>query len=206
MTTHCTFNRLSVLGFRTLLIYAVTVCGECPSANAATSPQLKPINALVAQDFYCNAGYDPHECEQHVAKLKAVLISYPVRAPKHWSWVLVRSEDWQALVMRLRLHPSSPAFTALDQHETFLEEALFVPQSMRANELVRDFHAPSGQLLSFAVSHELGHVICSDGSEAAANRIAEQLRSGKYPECVKSLAPIDELYWHSHLSGLPHLQ
>jgi hypothetical protein len=206
MTTHCPFNRLSLLAFHTLLVYAVTVCGECPSANAATRPQLKHMNALAAQTFHCNAGYDPNECEQHVAKLRAVLINYPVRAPKRWSWVLVRSEDWQPLILRLHLQQVSPAFTALDQRETFLEEALFMPQSIRADELVRDFHAPSGQLLSFAVSHELGHVICSDGSESAANRIAEQLRSGKYPECVNSLTPIDELYLHSHMSGFPHFQ
>jgi hypothetical protein len=203
MTTPCPFNRLLILAFRTFLICAVTICGERPSANATTSPKLKPMNALATQGFYCNAGYDPHECEQHVANLKAVLIHYPASAPRHWSWVLVRSEDWQPLVLRLRLDRTSPAFTALDQHETFLEEALFLTQSIRANELARDFHAPSDQLLSLAVSHELGHVICSDGSEAAANRIAEQLRSGKHPECVKSLTPIDELYLHSHMPGFP---
>ncbi|MGB7332129.1 MAG: hypothetical protein WBD25_12155 [Terriglobales bacterium] len=195
-----------MLIFRTFLICAVTVCGKRPSANAATSPKLKPMNALTTQNFYCNAGYDPHECEQHVAKLKAVLIHYPASAPKHWSWVLVRSEDWQPLLLRLHLPQGSPAFTAFDQHEIFLEEALFLPQSIRADELVRDFHATSDQLLSLAVSHELGHVICDGGTEAIANRIAEQLRSGKYPECGKSLSPIDELYLHSHLPGFPHLQ
>jgi hypothetical protein len=209
MTTHCSFNRLSVLAFRTLLIYAVTVCGECMPASAATSPQLKHRNALVAQDFYCNTGYDSHECEQHVAKLKAVLVRYPVRAPKHWSWVLVRSEDWQPLILRLHLQPGSPAFTALDQRETFLEQALFAPQSKRTDDLVRNLHVPPDQLLALAVSHELGHALCHDGNEATANRIAERLRRGKYPECgatVKSLLPIDELYLHSHMPGLPHPQ
>jgi hypothetical protein len=112
----------------------------------------------------------------------------------------------KALELGARAFRRLATITALDQRETFLEEALFMPQSIRADELVRDFHAPSGQLLSFAVSHELGHVICSDGSESAANRIAEQLRSGKYPECVNSLTPIDELYLHSHMSGFPHFQ
>ena len=192
--------------FRTLLVCAVTLCGKCPYANAANAPQLKNMTALKAQNFYCNAGYDPHECEQHVIKLKTVLINYAVSAPKHWSWVLVRSEDWQPLVLRLRLQQGSPAFTAFDQHEIFLEEALFLSQSIRTDELVRNLHVPPDQLLSLAVSHELGHALCHDGNEATTNRIAEQLRRGKYPECVKSLTPIDELYLHSHLSGLPHLQ
>jgi hypothetical protein len=209
MTTPRPFNRLFILIFRTLLIWAVTLCGKCPYANAVEGPQLKHRNAPTTQSFYCNTGYDPHECEQHVAKLIAVLTNYPASAPKHWSWVLVRSEDWQPLVLRLHLQQGSPAFTAFDQHEIFLEEALFLPQSIRADELMRNLHTSPDQLLSLAVSHELGHVLCHDGNEATANQIAEELRSGKYPECgstMKSLLPIDELYLHSHMPGLPHLQ
>ena len=139
--------------------------------------------ALTAQHFYCNTGFDQHVCQQHVAKLKEVLRHYPADAPEGWRWVIVRSEDWQRLLVSLGLDRRATAFSALGLRSTFLEEALFVYSPTRAAELVRDFHAPFDQLLAIAVSHELGHAICHERNEAAASRIAEQLRTGKHPEC-----------------------
>jgi len=160
--------------------------------------------ALTAQHFYCNTGFDQHVCEQHVAKLKEVLRHYPADAPDGWRWVIVRSEDWQPLLVSLRLDRRATAFSALGLRSTFLEEALFVYSPTRATELVRDFHAPFDQLLSIAISHELGHAICHESNETAANRIAEQLRTGKHPECGEtreSPTPIEELYLQNRLPG-----
>jgi hypothetical protein len=183
-----------------------TFWGTCPRAGAANALQRRQGHALATQGFFCSAGYNPQECEQRIAHLKAVLIQYPAGAPKHWRWVIVPSEDWQRLVHSLHLDRESPAFTAIMERETFLEDALFFAQPARTDELVRDFRTPFDQLLSVAVSHELGHAICHGGSEAMANRVAEQLRSGKYPDCaenMKSLTPIEELYLRSQLPGFP---
>jgi hypothetical protein len=136
------------------------------------APQPEQGRALTAQHFYCNTGFDQHVCEQHVAKLKAVLRHYPADAPEGWRWVIVRSEDWQRLLISLRLDRRATAFSALGLRSTFLEEALFVYSPTRAAELVRDFHAPFDQLLSIALSHELGHAICHENNETATNRIA----------------------------------
>lgn len=168
--------------------------GGCPLANAATS---QAPNALKAQQFFCSAGYNHQDCGQHVARLRALLGRYGMGVQGPWSWIIVRSEDWQPFLERLHVDRRTPAFTALAEGETYLEESLFLPPSKRASELEHDFGAPFEQLLSIAVTHELGHALCRDGNEAAANRISDQLRNGKMPVCdesPKSLTPFDEFY------------
>jgi hypothetical protein len=175
----------------------------------AGTATLEREKSLRTQKFFCHTGYDPRQCEQHIAELKAVLLQYPAPSPKHWTWIIVRSEDWQPLVQNLHLPSQSPAFTTLALRETFLEDALFFSQPGRTDELVTLLRTPAAQLLSVAVSHELGHAICHNGDEAAANRVAEQLRGGKHPDCLnagtrKPLDPIDELVLHNQ-SPFPHL-
>lgn len=208
MTTHKYLSRLSTSTIHACLLFTIVLCAACPSAHAGTAT-LEREKSLRTQKFFCHTGYDLHQCEQHIAELKAVFLHYPVAPPKHWSWVIVRSEDWQPVVQTLHLDPRSPAFTALTKRETFLEDALFFSQPGRTDELVKLLHTPSDQLLSVAVSHELGHAICHNGNEAAANHVAEQLRSGNYPDCFdtkKPLSPIDELILHGQSPGLPHLR
>jgi hypothetical protein len=188
------------------LLGVATFWGTCPRASAANALQPRQSHTFATQGFFCRAGYEPHQCEQRIAQLKAVLIQYPAGAPKHWKWVIVPSEDWQPLIQSLHLDRESPAFTAITERETFLEDALFFAQPGRTDNLIRHFRTPLDQLLSFAVSHELGHAICHGGSEGIANRVAEELRGGKYPDCsgnLKSLTRIEELYLHSQLAGFP---
>jgi hypothetical protein len=194
-------------GFSPYTVYASLLCiillGACP--RVAHALQQKQGRPLKTQEFFCHTGYTTHDCERRIAQLKAVLVQYPAGAPKRWSWVIVSSADWQPLTQRLQLNGESPAFSALTERETFLEDALFLAQPVRTDELVRRFGTPFDQLLSFAVSHELAHAICHGGSEANANRVAKQLRDGKYPDCganMKSPSPIEELYLHSQPSGL----
>src|SRR5271155_2359396 len=198
------FHRLSRSTVHACLLCVVIFWGTCPRASAAL--QRSQSAALATQEFFCRAGFDREECERRVAQLKAVLIQYPAGAQRHWRWVIVPSEDWQPLVQSLHLDRESPAFTAITERETFLEDALFFARPGRTDELVRHFRTPFDQLLSVAVGHELGHAICHGGSEAIANRIAEQLRTGKHPDCagnMKSLTAIEELYLHSQSPGFP---
>jgi hypothetical protein len=199
MITANWFDRLRMGPIQACLLSLVMVStGRCASAA-----QREQRHDLTSQTFVCHAGYAFQECEQRIAELKAVLIQYPDSAPKHWKWVIVRSGDWQPIVQSLHLDRQSPAFTALEPRETFLEDALFLPQSRRSGELMRYFHSPFEQLLSLAVSHELGHAICHGGNEDTANRVAAQLRNGKRANCVesgKSPTPIEELYLYRQSS------
>jgi hypothetical protein len=141
---------------------------------------------LSNQNFYCHTGYAPADCQQEVAVLKTVLARFPVEELAPWTWVLVRSRDWTPISLFLGLRPESPAFTALDQRETFLEEALFQRQGLRSAELQREWLMPRDKLLDLAVTHELGHALCSEPNEAVADHFGEELRRGHHPRCRSS--------------------
>jgi hypothetical protein len=192
------FSRLVVPACGGCLLSVVTLCGACRLATAAS--QSAHLNSLVTQEFLCYAGLDHNECLQSIAKLQAELGRYSADLPRHWSWVIVGSEDWPSLALKLHVDRRSPAFTAIKARKTFLEGALFLPQPARTDELVKTLGVPVDQLLTIAVSHELGHAICDAGSEVIANRVSDQLRSGGKIDCTTSLTPFDE----SYLPSQPH--
>ena len=142
--------------------------------------------ALSDQEFHCHTGYPLAECKEDIFHLKSILSRYPIEALGHWTWVLVRSQDWKPISRKLRLNPDSPAFTALEPRETFLEEALFFHDPERISELMKEWQRSTPELLQLAVSHELGHAFCAEPNEAAADRFGEQLRKGLAPHCPVS--------------------
>ena len=181
------------------LLSVVTLCGACPLATPAS--QSAHINSLETQKFFCYAGLDHNECLENIARLRAELLRYSADLPTHWNWVIVGSDDWQSLVLKLHLDPRSPAFTAVKARESFLEGALFSAKPARADELKKNFGVLADQLLTIAVSHELGHAICDGEDEKIAKRVSEQLRSGGKINCTNSLTKFDELYLRSRYPG-----
>ncbi len=136
-----------------------------------------------SQEFHCHTGYLLEQCQKDIFELKKVLARYPLEELGHWTWVLVRSQDWKPISRMLRLNPESPAFTALEPRETFLEEALFLHDPLRTAELMEEWQRSMPKLLELAVTHELGHAICEEPNEAAADHIAEELRKGRLMRC-----------------------
>jgi hypothetical protein len=194
------FSRLLAPAFRGCLLSVVTLCG--PGRLATAASQSAHVDRLATQEFFCYVGLNHNECLQNIAKLQAQLVRYSADVPRHWSWVIVGSEDWQAVVLKLHLDRRSPAFTAIEARETFLEGTLFVPQPARTDELVKNLGTPVDQLLTIAVSHELGHAICHEEAEAIANRVSAQLRSGVKIDCMSSLTPLDEFYLRTRSDDL----
>lgn len=135
------------------------------------------------QHFVCNTGYDRARCHQQVVMLARVLGSFRAAVPEEWTWVLVRQDDWRPLAIRAGLNPDSPAFTALPRRETFLDEALFLPNAVNAEALMRSFSTPLDRMLPLAVSHELGHAFCAERREVLADRFGEMLRKHGTAQC-----------------------
>ena len=195
------FSRFPAPAFRVCLLSVVTLCGACPPATAAS--QSAHVSSLVTQKFFCYAGLDHNECLQNIARLQAELLRYSADLPRHWRWVIVGSEDWQSLVLKLHVDPRTPAFTAVKARQSFLEGALFSPRPARTDELLKNFGVTGNQLLTIAVSHELGHAICNGEDEKIAKRVSDQLRSGAKIDCTNSLSKFDELYLRSRSPGFP---
>jgi hypothetical protein len=170
---------------------------------------VKPLPDLGSdtQHLSCSSGYDREECEQHLTRLKTVLVQYPIDRLKGWYWIVVSSEEWQPLLRRLHLDNRSVAFSSVEQHTVVFEEALFLQHGARTEKLAHNLRVPVDELIAMAVRHELGHVFCHSADENAADRVAEQLRKGKHYECggnTKSLNSIEELmYQQSRILGGP---
>ena len=146
-----------------------------------------PVGAPV-QHFICNTGYSLSKCQADMAVLRKTLAKYPAAELGEWTWVLVRSADWKYVVMPRGIDPDSPAFTYLPKRETFIEEVLVAIVPQRAGELILRWQMSTDDLLELAVAHELGHVLCNEGSEAKANRAARTLLNGKPLSCEVRLA------------------
>ena len=164
-----------------LVVWILPVMGQTGSEIAPRG--MKSPATLAGQEFHCHTGYSLPQCQKDILQLKRVLARYPVETLGHWTWVLVRSQDWKPISRRLRLNPESPAFTALEPRETFLEEALFVHDPQRTAELMQEWRSSIPELLELAVTHELGHASCASGNEVVAERFSEDLRSGREPRC-----------------------
>ena len=146
-------------------------------------PEAERTTALPGQEFHCHTRYPLAQCQEDILQLKRVLTHYPIEGLGHWTWVLVRSQDWKPISQMLGLNPDSPAFTAIEPRETFLEEALFVHDAQRTSELMGQWRMSMPQLLELAVSHELGHAFCAEPNESAADHFGEELRKGALAPC-----------------------
>jgi hypothetical protein len=181
----------------------------CVLAHSHGFAWVKPLpqSGVDTQHLSCSSGYDRQECEEHLTRLKTVLVQYPIDRLKGWSWIVVSSEEWRPLLCRLHLDSRSIAFSSVEQHTVVLEEVLFLQHGARTEKLAHNLRVPVEQLISMAVSHELGHVFCRSADEEAADRVAEQLRKGKHFECggnMKSLTSMEELmYQQSRILGGP---
>ena len=146
-----------------------------PEGTASASPK----DEASRQRFVCNIGYTLEKCNEDMAVLRRTLAKYPVAQLGNWTWVLVRSQDWKAILLPRGLNPDSPAFTYLEKRETFLEEALLAEVPGRRRELLLKWQMSIGDLLDLAIVHELGHALCNEKDEAKANQAAQSLRESE---------------------------
>lgn len=133
--------------------------------------------------FVCNTGYTLKQCHEQMLVLRKALAAYPQAQLEGWTWILVRSEDWKAIVLPRGLDPDSPAFTFLAKRETFIEEVLVTQAPVRSRELLLKWNMSIGALLDFAIRHELSHGLCGDANERHADRMARLLEQKKTIVC-----------------------
>jgi hypothetical protein len=165
------------------------------ASNAAAGPR-RPVG-VPPQKFVCDVGYDQKLCSQQMAVFRKALARYPVERLGPWTWILVRSSDWNRLLRERRLHPETPALTYLPAHQTFFDEALLVPQSLRANELTESWHMGMPELLDLTIAHEFAHSLCVDVNEARTVQRSRVLRRGGSLSCS---APWDQ---QIEVAGIP---
>ena len=143
----------------------------------------EPYLPTPAQKFVCNTGYSQTNCNEQVLVLRKALANYPVAQLGSWTWILVRSEDWKAILRSRSLDPDSPAFTYYPKRETFFDEALVTQVPARSPELLLMWNMDREGLLDLAIRHELGHALCNEPDERNAERVAKLLEQRKPVSC-----------------------
>jgi hypothetical protein len=158
---------------------------ETPSSLLAGAPSQPATNRepSPAQQFVCNTGYSQKLCHEEMLVLRKALANYPVGQLGNWTWILVRSADWKAVLHQRGLDPDSPAFTFYPKRETFIEEALVTRVPVRDGELLLKWSMDRMGLLDLAIRHELGHALCNEPNEWNADRVARLLEKGKPVSC-----------------------
>jgi hypothetical protein len=167
-------------------VWMLPTTGQTAAEFAMPDPERATLSS---QEFHCHTGYPLPQCQKDILELKKILAHYPIEGLGQWTWVLVRSQDWKPISKMLRLNPDSPAFTAIEPRETFLEEALFLHDPLRIAELMAEWQRSMPKLLELAVTHELGHAFCEEPNEVAANHFSEELRKGRTVRCRISTEP-----------------
>jgi hypothetical protein len=167
------------------LIAAVFMLGQVKAQSPP--PKLPQGEDFSHQHFVCHTGYTLEKCHADVAVLQKALAKYPVGQLGEWTWVLVRSEDWKAIVTPRGLNPDSPAFTYYPGKATFFEDALVAEVPRRRFNLQSSWGMSIEDLLVYAIAHELGHALCNERDEGKANRTAKLLRQGGPPSCEVNL-------------------
>jgi len=155
------------------------------SRSAAEQAEL-PGRSFSKFKYVCNSGFSQQACHQDLQALRGIVSHYQAEGLGEWTWIIVKSQDWKAILLLRGLDPDSPSFTILEKRQTFLEEALFSAIPARQAELVRRWAIPYDLLAELAVSHELGHALCNATREDIADAAGISLRNTGNVVCGKS--------------------
>jgi hypothetical protein len=139
-----------------------------------------PAGNWGTQTFLCDNKLAAGDCTTEIAVFKSHLQAFPAAQLGAWTWVLIRSDRWNDL----GLDVASPAYTAIEERLTLIDESMLVEKSaIRTEELMRKFELPLPKLVDFAITHEMGHALCGFKEEGKADEVGRRLRQGKLPYC-----------------------
>ena len=149
-------------------------------AQANSVLQTYPAGNWTTQVFLCDSRLAAIDCTREAEILRSHLQAFPVAQLGAWTWVLIRSDRWKDL----GLDVASPAYTAIEDRLTLIDESMLVEKNARrTEELMRKFELPLARLVDFAVTHEMGHALCGYKEEGKADAVGRRLREGKLPYC-----------------------
>ena len=143
-----------------------------------------PVGTWGSQTFLCENGFPAAECKSQYEILKSHLQAYPTAQLGAWTWVLIQSNHWKDLGSNLGLDAASPAYTAIEDRLTLLDESMLLQRDAnRSGELIRKFDLPLSKLIDLAITHEMGHALCGFKDEYKADAVGKRLRDGELPYC-----------------------
>jgi hypothetical protein len=164
-----------------LLIFALVAAFSARGFSQSKSIlRTYPAGNWSTQTFLCDSKLRVGDCTREVAIFKSHLQAFPVAQLGAWTWVLIRADRWEDL----GLDVASPAYTAIEERLTLIEESMLVEKNaIRTEELMSKFELPLPKLIDFAITHEMGHALCGFKEEGKADAVGRRLRQGELPYC-----------------------
>ncbi len=167
-----------------IALWMISVAGSWgQTMNVRVRPVQLRQSPLPGIQFLCSTNYPTDSCVRDTRALVGELSRLPAVSLGQWSFLLVPSGDWNAVMAELRHEPGSPAFSLLSQRITVLESSLFQPPPASAGALMETFGTLGETLLRRAITHELAHGICGEKDEYRTEQEAEKLRQGLSLSC-----------------------
>lgn len=168
-----------------LLVYALTAAVPVSCFAQQNSPlRAYPAGNWGSQTFLCESGFPAGDCKSDFEILKSHLQNYPTAQLGVWTWVIVQSNHWKELGRSLGLDSASPAYSAIEDRLTLIDESMLVQRDANRNaELILKFDLPLSKLIDLAITHEMGHALCGFKDEYKADAVGKRLREGTLPYC-----------------------
>ena len=80
----------------------------------------------VHKHFFAKTDFPASDCKSDFEVLKSHLQAYPTAQLGVWTWVIVQSNHWKDLGRDLGLDAASPAYTAIEDRLTLLDESMLL--------------------------------------------------------------------------------
>src|SRR5438309_10091614 len=94
----------------------------------------EPYLPTPAQKFVSNTGYSQTNCNEQVLVLRKALANYHEAQLGSWTWIMVRSEDWKAILRSRSLDPDSLKYKYYTKRKTFSDDTQVTQVRKRTTE------------------------------------------------------------------------
>ncbi len=169
--------KLSSLGYATLVLVVSTFC----VAQRTTLPaDLRPPS--LQPNIVCGSGFSDADCGLATGIVRLALEDLRSAIPE-WRWVVVPETHWAAVATSFRIKPTTPAFSSLTIHTTYVEASLVLP-AQRIDENLQSYSRLRGkERLRWVLAHESGHILCQTSDEGIAEAAAKKIEYGNRSVC-----------------------
>ena len=100
-----------------------------------------------------------------------------------WRIVVIPESHWSEAADRYQIKRSTPAFSDLAIHTTYLEATLVLADGRIDENLQRYTSANGVPRLTWVMAHEFGHILCGTRDERQATAAAGRLIYGRAKTC-----------------------
>lgn len=145
-------------------------------------PQVK--NAILRDKpiIVCGSGLGDSDCKLAQGIIRLALSRLSNSIPD-WRLVVISQAFWDEAADRFHISRTTPAFTSLGIHTTYIESNLVFQQG-RIDENLQRYTSLSGMSkLTWVMAHEYGHILCRTTDEHKASAAAGRLIYGRGATC-----------------------